>query len=189
MPLMGNASIGKKIAAAFGVVLAVSVLTTGIGLWQMDKMSASNKALLELPLKKERLVSDWYRTIYGGSRRTLAIAKSSDNGLVTFFAEDSAQGSKQAGEIMKKVETLLTSDDEMRLLKQISEARDFYNVQKAAVTKAKEAGNAEEANRVWTRNSSRRRRNTRRCCATCWRCSAPRSTAAPRSATRRPRPA
>ena len=148
MPLMGNASIGKKIAAAFGVVLAVSVLTTGIGLWQMDKMSASNKALLELPLKKERLVSDWYRTIYGGSRRTLAIAKSSDNGLVTFFAEDSAQGSKQAGEIMKKVETLLTSDDEMRLLKQISEARDFYNVQKAAVTKAKEAGNAEEANRV-----------------------------------------
>jgi methyl-accepting chemotaxis protein len=145
---MKNLNIGKKIAVVFTIVLLVSIAITGVGLWQLNKMTASTKELMALPLAKERLVSDWYRTIYGGSRRTLAIAKSSDNSLVAFFAEDSTAGSKEAGEILKKVKELLTSPEEEKLLKDISAARDFYNVQKAAVTKAKEANDVDTANSV-----------------------------------------
>jgi methyl-accepting chemotaxis protein len=150
MSLMKNANIGKKIAIVFAVVLMLSTVITGVGLWQLDKVTASTKELMAVPLAKERLVSDWYRTIYGGSRRTLAIAKSSDNSLVAFFAEDSVAGSKEAGAIMKQVEKLLTSPEEGLLLKQISDARDFYNVQKAAVAKAKEANDADAANQILT---------------------------------------
>ncbi len=145
---MKNLNIGKKIAVVFAVVLAVSIAITGVGLWQLNKMMASTKELMSLPLTKERLVSDWYRTIYGGSRRTLAIAKSSDNALVGFFAADSATGTKEAGAILKKVKELLTSPEEAKLLQQISDARDYYNVQKAAVTKAKEANDVETATQV-----------------------------------------
>jgi methyl-accepting chemotaxis protein len=145
---MKNLNIGKKIAVVFTIVLLVSIAITGVGLWQLNKMTASTKELMALPLAKERLVSDWYRTIYGGSRRTLAIAKSSDNSLVAFFAEDSTAGSKEAGEILKKVKELLTSPEEEKLLKDISAARDFYNLQKAAVTKAKEANDVDTANSV-----------------------------------------
>jgi methyl-accepting chemotaxis protein len=148
MSLMQNLNIGKKIGVVFSIVLMISIAITGVGLWQLNKMTASTKELMALPLAKERLVSDWYRTIYGGSRRTLAIAKSSDNSLVAFFAEDSTAGSKEAGEILKKVKELLTSPEEGKLLQEISAARDFYNVQKAAVTKAKEANDAETADRV-----------------------------------------
>ncbi|WP_442121971.1 methyl-accepting chemotaxis protein [Massilia sp. 2TAF26] len=145
---MKNLNIGKKIALVFAIVLLFSIATTGVGLWQLNRMTASTKELMALPLAKERLVSDWYRTIYGGSRRTLAIAKSSDNALVAFFAEDSATGSKEAGEILKKVKQLLTSPEEAKLLQQIADARDFYNVQKAAVTKAKEMNDVETATHV-----------------------------------------
>jgi methyl-accepting chemotaxis protein len=145
---MKNLNIGKKIGVVFTIVLLISIAITGVGLWQLNKMTASTKELMALPLAKERLVSDWYRTIYGGSRRTLAIAKSSDNSLVAFFAEDSTAGSKEAGDILKKVKELLTSPEEAKLLKDISAARDFYNVQKAAVAKAKEANDAETADRV-----------------------------------------
>jgi len=146
--MMKNLNIGKKIAVVFTIVLLVSIATTGVGLWQLNRMMASTKELMALPLAKERLVSDWYRTIYGGSRRTLAIAKSNDNALVAFFAEDSATGTKEAGEILKKVKELLTSPEEAKLLQQIADARDFYNVQKAAVTKAKEMNDVETATRV-----------------------------------------
>ena len=146
--MMKNLNIGKKIAVVFTIVLLVSIATTGVGLWQLNRMMASTKELMALPLAKERLVSDWYRTIYGGSRRTLAIAKSNDNALVAFFAEDSATGTKEAGEILKKVKELLTSPEEAKLLQQIADARDFYNVQKAAVTKAKEINDVETATRV-----------------------------------------
>jgi methyl-accepting chemotaxis protein len=150
MILLKNANIGKKIAIVFAVVLILSAAITGAGLWQLSKMTASTKELMELPLAKERLVSDWYRTIYGGSRRTLAIAKSSDTSLVAFFAEDSATGSKEAGALLKQVQQLLTSPKEEALLKQISEARDFYNVQKAAVAKFQEAGDGEAAGKLLT---------------------------------------
>jgi methyl-accepting chemotaxis protein len=145
---MKNLNIGKKIAVVFTIVLLISSAITGVGLWQLNKMTASTKQLMALPLAKERLVSDWYRTVYGGSRRTLATAKSSDNSLVGFFAEDSAAGSKEAGEILKKVNELLTSPEEEKLLKDISAARDFYNVQRVAVTKAKEANDADTANSI-----------------------------------------
>ncbi|MFL6676070.1 MAG: methyl-accepting chemotaxis protein [Massilia sp.] len=150
MSLMKNVNIGKKIAIVFAVVLLFSTIITGVGLWQLDKVTTSTKELMALPLAKERLVSDWYRTIYGGSRRTLAIAKSADNSLVAFFAEDSVTGSKEAGQYLKQVEKLLTSPEEEALLKQISAARDEYNVHKAAVAKIKETNDVEAANKILT---------------------------------------
>jgi methyl-accepting chemotaxis protein len=148
MTFMKNANIGKKITVVFGIVLVVSSLTTGVSLWQLGKMRASTKELLEMSLTKERLVSDWYRIIFAGARRTLAIAKSSDNGLVAFFAADSTKGTTEAGAILKQVGVLLTSDKETALLKGISDARDTYNVHKAAITKAKAAGDNDTATAV-----------------------------------------
>jgi methyl-accepting chemotaxis protein len=148
MSLMRNVKIGQKIAIVFTAILLVSTLITGVGLWHQNKASEATKELMALPLAKERLVSDWYRTIYGGSRRTLAIAKSSDPSLVQFFAQDSAQGSKEAGALLKQVQELLTSPEEARLLKQISEARDDYNVHKAAIAKAQQANDGDTAARV-----------------------------------------
>ena len=152
MVFMKDANIGKKITIVFGIVLVVSSLTTGVGLWQLSKMRASTKELLDMSLAKERLVSDWYRIIFAGARRTLAIAKSNDNALVEFFAADSAQGTKDAGEILKKVGVLLTSDKETALLKDISDARDTYNVHKASVTKAKAANDNDTAAAMLTAN-------------------------------------
>ena len=55
MAFMKNANIGKKITIAFGILLVVSSLTTGVGLWQLSKMRDSTKELLEMSLAKERL--------------------------------------------------------------------------------------------------------------------------------------
>ncbi len=148
MLLMRNANIGKKITIVFGIVLLVSTVTTGIGLWQLKKMTASTQELMNVPLIKERLISDWYRIIFAGSRRNAAIAKSADNSLVAFFAEDAAKGAKDSGEILKQVEKLLTSEQEKQLLGEIGKARDYYLVQRSAITKAKEASNAEEATKI-----------------------------------------
>lgn len=148
MSFMRNANIGKKIAVVFGIILLVSTMTTGVGLWQLDKMTESTKELISVPLAKERLVSDWYRIIFAGSRRNAAIAKSSDNSLVAFFAEDAAKGSKESGEILKQVEKLLTSEKETQLLGEISRSRDYYLAQRTAITKAKEANNVEAAARI-----------------------------------------
>jgi methyl-accepting chemotaxis protein len=124
---------------AFGVMLVVSSVTTGVGLLQVSKMRAATKDMMERTLIKERVVSDLYRIIFAGARRTLAIAKSTDNSLVEYFAADSAQGTKEAGEIVKQVNSLLTSPEETTKLKEVSDARDLYNKYKAMLVKAKAA--------------------------------------------------
>ena len=130
---MKNLNIGNKIAVVFGIVLIVATAITIVGLWQLDTVMKSNQELMATPLAKERLVSDWYRTIYGGSRRTIAIAKSSDSSLVAFFAADSAQGTREVEELMAKVQPLLTSPEEKQLVKEIALARTANNVTRAAV--------------------------------------------------------
>jgi methyl-accepting chemotaxis protein len=145
---MKSVNIGKKIAIVFAVVLLFSTLITGLGLWQLNKVTASTKELMAVPLAKERLVSDWYRVVDGASRRTLAVAKSTDNTLVAFFATASAAGNKEAGRLLKEVETRLTSPEETQLLKQISGARDDYNVHRLAIFKLKEANDAATASRM-----------------------------------------
>ncbi|WP_343733034.1 hypothetical protein [Duganella sp.] len=51
-------------------------------------MADATRAMMDLPLAKERLISDWYRMVYSGIRRTTAVAKSADPPLATFFAEE-----------------------------------------------------------------------------------------------------
>jgi methyl-accepting chemotaxis protein len=145
---MKNLNIGKKILAAFGAVLVVASAITIVGLWQLDTVINSNKELMATPLAKERLVSDWYRTIYGGSRRTIAIAKSTDSSLVKFFAADSAQGTKEVEALMARVQPLLTSPEELRLVAEIGAARTANNVTRAAVGAARAANDNETANRL-----------------------------------------
>jgi methyl-accepting chemotaxis protein len=145
---MGNLNIGKKIGVVFAIVLIMSIVITGVGLWQLDKMTTSTKELMAVPLAKERLVSDWYRIIFGGSRRTLAIAKSADNSLVKFFADDAVQGSKDVDAVLSKVKPLLTSDEEKRLLDEITAARKAYNEARDAASKARAADDTETANRL-----------------------------------------
>jgi methyl-accepting chemotaxis protein len=145
---MKNLNIGKKIATVFGIVLIVATAITIIGLWQLDTVMNSNKELMATPLAKERLVSDWYRTIYGGSRRTIAIAKSADSSLVKFFAEDSAQGTKEVEELMARVKPLLTSPEELRLVSEIAAARTANNTARAAVAVARAANDTDKANHL-----------------------------------------
>jgi methyl-accepting chemotaxis protein len=49
---MKNLNIGKKIAVVFTIVLLISIAITGVGLWQLNKMTASTKELMALPTSR-----------------------------------------------------------------------------------------------------------------------------------------
>jgi methyl-accepting chemotaxis protein len=145
---MKNLNIGKKIAVVFGIVLVMVTAITAVGVWELNKVVASTRQLMAVPLTKERLVSDWYNVIYGGARRTLAIAASSDTSLVKFFADDQAQGVKDVKEVIEKVQPLLDSDEEKRFVKDIFEVRNAYNTTRETIAKTKAAGDTDAANKL-----------------------------------------
>ncbi|WP_151637414.1 methyl-accepting chemotaxis protein [Noviherbaspirillum aerium] len=148
MNFLHNSRIGTRLAVGFAVILALSIISTIAGILELQGVKDSTKEMMEKPLAKERMASDWYRNTYGAIRRTSAIVKSSDESLVTFFKDDIQATSKSSSEIQKAFETLLTSQEERALYDKIGEVRQKYAKSRDAAVKAKAEGNAAESTRI-----------------------------------------
>jgi methyl-accepting chemotaxis protein len=145
---MKNLRIGARLGIGFALVLTLMVFMTGIGIWRLQAVAQATHDMTQLPLAKERLVSDWYRSIHSSVRRTAAIAKSEDASLVPFFAAETKESIKVVADLQKAIEPLLTTPDEKKLWAQLMDKRKVYVSSRDAITKAKAEGQIEEANRI-----------------------------------------
>ncbi|WP_228895496.1 methyl-accepting chemotaxis protein [Pseudoduganella aquatica] len=141
---MRDWSIGRRLALGFTVLLAGLIFNTGFGIYRLQGSADATRAMMEVPLAKERLISEWYRIVYAGIRRTTAIAKSSDTSLAPFFAQDIAASTKRAQDLIKQIEALATDEDK-KLMAELVVFRKSYVDSRDGINKAKSAGNMEEA--------------------------------------------
>jgi methyl-accepting chemotaxis protein len=145
---MKNLTIGTRLAAGFGLVLAMTILMTAFGIHHMQAVADATRDMMREPLAKERMVGDWYRLIHTSVRRTSAIAKSSDPSLGAFFAEDLANSTKEINSLQKKVEALLATPAEREAFARIGEARKRYTGSRDRIVALKKEGKLEEADEV-----------------------------------------
>jgi methyl-accepting chemotaxis protein len=145
---MFNLSIGKRLAAGFALVLVLAALAIVLASWRLADTAAATRQMMDEPLTKERLLSDWYRIVSSGVRRTTAIAKSSDNSLVALFAEDQKLSTQQSSEIQKRIEALVRTPEERAMFDDIAKVRQTYVAAREAISKARQDGQAEEAERL-----------------------------------------
>ncbi|KAB0326419.1 methyl-accepting chemotaxis protein [Janthinobacterium sp. PLB04] len=145
MHALSHLRIGTRLAAGFALVLLLSVISTSYALYSAHVNAEATRQMMEKPLAKERLVSDWYVLIYSAIARTSMIAKSTDETLSSVFADTIADSTKQGSELLKKIETLLDSDEEKAIFKSSIAERVKYQDAKTLVMNARKAGNAAQA--------------------------------------------
>jgi methyl-accepting chemotaxis protein len=145
---MKNLKIGTRLAAGFALVLSLTILMTILGVTQMQTVADSTREMMQLPLAKERMISDWYRLIHTSVRRTSAVSKSSDTSLAAYFAEETANSTKEVSALQKKVEELMESDDEKKLFAELGEARKRYVAARDRIIALKKEDKVEEAEQV-----------------------------------------
>src|SRR5258708_13170731 len=80
-----NLRVGTRLGIGFAIVLFLSIISTAIGIWNMRQIAASTQKMMETPLAKERMVSDWYAVINAAAIPTSFIIKISDQSLATHF--------------------------------------------------------------------------------------------------------
>ncbi|MEF7614421.1 methyl-accepting chemotaxis protein [Aquincola sp. MAHUQ-54] len=141
--------IGTRLGGGFAVVLALAALMALIGCWRLSAVADATRDMMDVPLAKERLASEWFRNLNVGVRRTAAIAKSADASLETFFAEEAKASTARGNEIIKAIEALPASEEEKQLMATITAKRKDYLAARDAVMKAKRDGQAEEAERIF----------------------------------------
>jgi len=145
---MHKLSIGTRLALGFGLLLFLALLNSALSIWQLQASSEGAQAIIEKPLAKERLISDWYRFIHTAVRRTTAIAKSSDPSLATYFAAEQKESAESTTAIQKQVETLMATDEEKRLFSDIAVLRTRYVAARDEVIRLKREGHAEDSARL-----------------------------------------
>ncbi|RTL20618.1 MAG: HAMP domain-containing protein [Burkholderiales bacterium] len=143
-------SIGQRLAAGFGLLLALAACVIALSCWRLAATAAATRQMMDEPLVKERLISDWNRNINAGVRRTTAIAKSSDPSLAQLFAEDQAQSTKSSGEMQDKLKGLIRSPEEKALFDAVGKARQVYIGARDEIVKLKKDGQAEAAEKLLT---------------------------------------
>jgi methyl-accepting chemotaxis protein len=149
MGFIANIKIGKRLGLGFTLILAMTMVIAAVGAWRMTEIATSTKAMMAVPLAKERLITDWYTLNSASIRRTAAIVKSADPSLGAYFKEDSAASVKKAAELLKQIEPLIAAGGtEKELFAKILEQRKAYSASRDGAVKAKAAGNEEEAARI-----------------------------------------
>ncbi len=147
---LSHLRIGARLSLAFAALILLTVAILAVGIFRLQSVATETEAMMARPLTKERLVSDWYRTIHTSVRRTTAIAKSADPSLAAFFAQEAAEATKASTAQQEQLQALLETAEEKTLFDSLLQHRKQYVAARDALSKAKADGQADEAERIFT---------------------------------------
>ena len=142
---INNMNIGRRLLLGFAVVLLCSIVAIGIGITRLSAVADATKHLLDEPLASERHISDWYRNVYSGIRRSLAIAKSSDPSLADFFAAEVVESTQSSAELQKLIEPSINTPEEKKIWGELKALRQQYLSSRDEIFALKKQGETERA--------------------------------------------
>jgi methyl-accepting chemotaxis protein len=148
MNFLSNIKIGQRLALGFAIVLGLSILTTVFAILKLDTVAETAAQMLNEPVRKDRLISDWNSNIALAVQRTTAIIKSSDSSLGQVFAASTEETNKKAAVYMKEIEPLLSTAEEKQAFAAMMEVRKDYTGGRKKAIELKEAGQVQESNEV-----------------------------------------
>jgi methyl-accepting chemotaxis protein len=146
--IIKNIKIGPRLGMGFALILAMTVIIAIVGIWRLNGVAASTHEMMDQPLAKERMFTDWYGQNFGAIRRTQAIIKSTDASLGAYFKEDGIATAQQVVELARQVEPMIKGAAEKALYEKIMAQRKLYSVARDSALKAKAAGDNDEAVKV-----------------------------------------
>jgi methyl-accepting chemotaxis protein len=148
MGFLANMNIAKRLGVGFAIVLGLTLVIAAASVWRLNAIADATRAMMAVPLAKERMMEEWHMQTFAAVRRTAAIVKSSDPSLVEFFKADGVKTASRSTELLKQIEGLLDSDEERALFSRITELRKAYTSSKERAIKAKADGDTAAADRI-----------------------------------------
>ena len=146
---LNHLKIGLRLGSGFGVILALLALIMAIGIWNLEGVAGATRQMMAVPLTKERLTDEWFRSVAVGVVRGKAIAKSADPGLEGLFTDEVKASTSRGNEIAKLLNALPMSEDEKKLLDEVGAKRKVYIAARDQLMAQKRAGQADDAGKLY----------------------------------------
>ncbi len=145
MKILANARISTRLMMGFSLLLVISIASTGLALYNATRNAEATRQMMQLPVAKERLVSDWYVLLYASIARTSMIARSTDETLASSFSDVISAGVAKATKLTKDIEARLDGDQEKALFKEITTVRANYVAAREKVLSLRKSGDSAAA--------------------------------------------
>ncbi|RJG08181.1 HAMP domain-containing protein [Noviherbaspirillum cavernae] len=142
-----NLNIGTRLSAGFTVILILVVLMTIVGIWRLQEIAGAT-GRMEQATHKQQLAQEWLAGNVTNAVRSLARARSNDLGNQQFWEGEMKTQSAKITEIQKKVEALLTSEEERKLFATVVQRRVEYIDVRAHIFKLRAEGQVELAKQL-----------------------------------------
>jgi methyl-accepting chemotaxis protein len=148
MGFLANVNIAKRLGIGFALVLGLTLVIAAAAVWRLNTIADATRAMMSVPLAKERMMEEWHMLTFGAVRRTAAIVRSSDTSLVEFFKADGVKTAARTTELLKRIEVLIETPEERALFERITEIRKTYALAKDRAIRAKADGDTAAAERI-----------------------------------------
>ncbi|MBS0391428.1 MAG: MCP four helix bundle domain-containing protein [Proteobacteria bacterium] len=137
---LNSIKVGTRLALSFGLVLLITVVIAGTGLWALQDLSSTTRQLTSTDNERLRAAVQWRQGIDQNWIRTRAALLDQGTGHLASWQAEMDQTSRGVDAARKVVERLVQSDEGRRMLADIDKAREAYRSPRANLFKRKAAG-------------------------------------------------
>ncbi|GAA3986289.1 methyl-accepting chemotaxis protein [Comamonas faecalis] len=132
--------VSTRLALSFGLVLLITAVIAGIGIWRLQTLAAETQQLTSTDNERLRAAVQWRQGIDQNWIRTRAALLDQDTDRLAAWNAEMTETSKGVDVARKVVERLVESDEGRRMLADIDKAREAYRAPRAEIFKRKAAG-------------------------------------------------
>lgn len=137
---LNNIKIRPRLALAFGLVLLITVVIAGLGVWRLQELEKVTQQLTTVDNERLRATMEWRQAIESNWIRTRAAALDSSTDRLTAWQAEIERTSATATTARKTVENLIRTDAGRQLVINIDKAREAYRGPRTELLKRKAAG-------------------------------------------------
>ena len=143
--IFGVMSIGRRLAAAFSVLILLLMVMAGVGAWRLAELNDVTMRMANVNLRIERVVGAWFAETKSNAVRAVVLTYSDDPELRRMLAPQLEATTKRISEMQKEVEGLMNSPEAKALFEEAGARRAHYLSVRTAVLGMKSAGEGSEA--------------------------------------------
>jgi methyl-accepting chemotaxis protein len=137
---LNDIKVGMRLALSFGLVLLITVLIAGVGVWRLQDLATASEQLTSADNERLRASMQWRQGIDQNWIRTRAALLDPNTSRLAAWQAEMDKTSAGVDVSRKVVERLLRSDEERSQIAAIDKAREAYRKPRADLFKRKAAG-------------------------------------------------
>lgn len=147
---VGRKTLGRRLSLVPALVLFLTLVGSGIGVWSLYRVDQSTRNLVNLSLQTERIAIDALRLQAINSERYKAVALSSEPEVGEILGADIVATQQKYDALIKDLHRGVSDPKDIKLLEQIELAGRVFQAARTELIAARDSGVTERIRKVFS---------------------------------------